>query len=158
MPTDPSAAQTLAEQAHVIHAALQTSDGRLKASPDITAILLAHFFFEQVERGGFAQLIYNAQGENLQQIEQMLRDAPAPEALRFFVQAIRMCFEDKLTYHQFISNPYMDHNDLKERLHMLSMQYAFNATWFDEEAEQFLQATPARVAAWMAGSTPDAAA
>lgn len=59
----------------------------------ILFVLLAAFFYQHVTKGGFAQLLYNAKGAYLDDMEGMLLEAEASVAHEYYTQAIQACRE-----------------------------------------------------------------
>lgn len=100
--------------------------------------LLAAKFNDDVRQGGFAQLIYNMQGNYLADIEDMLLDAKATVAHTYYVRAIHMCLESQEDYGRFLESAYGEANELKHRLQLLSIEYLQQGKDFADEAEGFL--------------------
>lgn len=96
--------------------------------------LLAIKFNYDVKQGGFAQLIYNMQGNYLADIEDMLVDANATVAHTYYVRAIHMCLERQEDYGRFLESAYSEANELKHRLQLLSVEYLQRGKDFADEA------------------------
>lgn len=97
--------------------------------------LLAIKFNYDVKQGGFAQLLYNMQGNYLADIEDMLLDAKATVAHEYYVRAITMCLESEEDYDRFLASAYTEANELKHRLQRLSIEYLLRGKDFVDEAE-----------------------
>ena len=97
--------------------------------------LLAAKFNYDVKQGGFAQLIYNMQGNYLADIEDMLVDAKATVAHTYYVRAIHLCLERQEDYGRFLESTYTEANELKHCLQLLSIEYLQQGKDFADEAE-----------------------
>lgn len=147
---------TLAEQAAAIHALIRSSDGNLRPTPEMLAVSLAQFFHYNVTKGGFAQLIYNLRGEYLEEVEQMLALAEAAVASDYYERALRLCAASPAEYKKFLSSDFIAENSLKNSLHELSIEYFRQAQSFEVETKAFVEASSARVAAWLQEHLSDA--
>jgi hypothetical protein len=132
-----------------IRAAVQRSGGKNALPPEITAVLLARFFDYQVTQGGFAQLLYNARGAYLQEMEEMLVTAAAEVAHKHYVQAIQLCLQQQETYAAFLANDYREENTLKNDLHGISLAYFRTGRSFAEEYGRYIQRATAITEAWL---------
>ncbi len=104
--------------------------------------LLAAKFNYDVKQGGFAQLLYNMQGNFLAEIEDMLIAASAAVAHDYYVRAVTVCLENKEEYFRFLSSNYTDGNDVKHSLQQLSVEYLQKRIDFVNEAAVFLATCP----------------
>ncbi len=100
--------------------------------------LLAARFDYDVKQGGFAQLLYNMQGNCLGEIEDLLIAAQAAVAQEYYVRAIHICFANKAEYRRFLASNYTDANEVKSELQFLSIEYLRKETDFLDEAVAFL--------------------
>lgn len=102
---------------------------------DETERLLQRFAYD-VTRGGFAQLLFNAQGDGLAEIEEMLITVGATRAREFYVRAIRCALADKAGYQAFL-NDWNDPEaaDLRGALQLLGVEYLSEGPALDAEAE-----------------------
>lgn len=132
-----------------IRAAVQRSGGKNALPPEITAVLLARFFDYHVTQGGFAQLLYNARGAYLQEMEDMLLNANAVVAREHYVQAIQLCLQQQETYAAFLANDYREENTLKNGLHGISLAYFRTGPGFTEEYSGYIQQATAVTEAWL---------
>ena len=94
----------------------------------------AYCFDYDVERGGFAQLLFNLQGEHLEQFAETLDRAGAEVAARYYERAIRVCLDDEPSYQAFIHSDYVTDNAVKFALQSLSIEYFRTGVTFDREA------------------------
>jgi hypothetical protein len=102
------------------------------------AHLLAARFAHDVDNGGFAQLLYNMGGEYLPEIEDMLFAAQAENAQDYYVRAIRVCLPNKDEYLRFLKSNYLDRNEVKHQLQLLSVEYLRGTVPFRYEASEYL--------------------
>jgi hypothetical protein len=98
-------------------------------------------FRDEVAGGGFAQLLFNARGQGLAEIEDLLIAVGAPRAQDFYVRAIRLVLADRDAYRAFLD----DWDDpaaagLRGELQLLGVEYLTGSPGLDEET-----------AAWRAG-------
>ncbi len=100
--------------------------------------LLAARFDYDVKQGGFAQLLYNMQGNCLGEIEDLLIAAQAAVAQECYVRAIHICFANKVEYRRFLASNYTDANEVKSELQFLSIKYLRKQADFLYEASAFL--------------------
>ena len=112
------------------------------ATPAVLPYLLAVKFNYEVKQGGFAQLLYNLQGEFLADIEDMLIAASAAVAHDHYVRGITLCLENKADYFRFLSSDYTDANAVKHALQLLSVEYLQQRIDFADEAAEFLMSCP----------------
>jgi hypothetical protein len=115
----------------------------------VHAIALAHFFNYQVVKGGFAQLVFNAKGQYLQDLEEMLIAAGATRAQDYYVKAIRICLDNPETYQSFLAKSFVEDSELKNALHRVSIEYLRGEPQFLEEIAAFVSASEAPVSAWL---------
>ena len=94
----------------------------------------ASCFDYDVERGGFAQLLFNLKGEHLQQFAEMLQRAGAEVAARYYERALLVCLDDELAYQAFINGDYVTDNAVKFALQALSVEYLRSGVPFHLEA------------------------
>lgn len=112
--------------------------GDLKNQPVFWNVYLAGYFDYNVRKGGFAQLLFNLKGEYLSDIEQMLREINAPEALNFYLKALEICLENITEYRRFIGSNYLEKNETKDNLHLLSLDYFKKPSEFSDEINPYL--------------------
>ncbi len=68
----------------------QSASGQQQAVPvEATDVVLAAFLARNLRQGGFAQLIFNAQGQYLGEMAKMLQNMSASNTLHFYEQAPR---------------------------------------------------------------------
>lgn len=106
--------------------------------PSRLALLLAARFEYDVRKGGFAQLIYNMNGNFLGDLEDMLIQSNASVAHEHYVVAIKVCFSDKAEYQRFLSSGYTEPNGIKDALHEVSIEYFSKKQPFVLEVQSFL--------------------
>ncbi|RNF83243.1 DMP19 family protein [Montanilutibacter psychrotolerans] len=141
-------AAELAELAEQIHLAIQERGGE-RPPLDVEFVSLAGYFSVEVTKGGFAQLLYNLQGEYLGEIEQMLVAAPAPVAHAHYAQAIRACLDVTEDYQAFLASDYLEPNALRDTLHGISVAYFSTRVEFLSEMQDFIQRTLGAVHEWV---------
>ncbi len=111
-------------------------------TPAALPYLLATKFNYDVKQGGFAQLLYNLQGEFLANIKEMLAAANAAVALDYFVRAVKLCLENEADYFRFIESDYLSANVVKHALQLLSVEYLRQRIDFADEAANYLATCP----------------
>lgn len=111
-------------------------------TPAALPYLLAAKFNYDVNQGGFAQLLYNLRGEFLADTEDLLIASNAAVAHDFYVQAVTICLENKAEYHRFLASDYLDANEVKHALQLLSVEYLQKRIDFVDESAAFLAACP----------------
>lgn len=111
---------------------------KVQSEPIVWAYYLMDFFNFNVTKGGFAQLIYNLQGNYLEDIEEMLRRTNAQIAFDYYVRAIELCLNDSDSYQKFISGNYVDENSVKNKLHLISIDYFGKKIDFADESNSFI--------------------
>ena len=99
---------------------------------------LARYFRTQVENGGFAQLLFNLQGDHLAEIGDLLHRAGATVAARHYEQAIYACLDDESAYQAFLASDFVSDNPLKSTLQRISIDYFATNVSFDREAARWL--------------------
>ena len=117
-------------------------------------VALADFFRYNVHKGGFAQLIFNLQGEYLEEMEQMLLHAPAPVAHTFYLKAVETCLGDEEGYRAFVAGDYVSANRVKDALHAVTLEYYEKRKKFVEEVGPFVERTRYDVENWLLASKP----
>ena len=132
-----------------IQATMQSSSATERPPPRVFAVYLASFFQYNIDQGGFAQLLYNAHGDNLPEIEDMLMAANASTALQCYREAISLCTSDIDAYQTFIGSDYISPSDLKNALHGVSIEYFRLGSSFLAEAAGFIDESGEIVAAWV---------
>ena len=140
---------SLFEQAEAVHTLIRASGGLLRPPEPILEVLLAQFFSYNITKGGFAQLIYSAQGEHLQAIEQMLIAANATIAGQFYERAINLCIANPNLYEEFLSHKFTTENELKNSLHRLSIEYFREKRDFEQEADLFIKSSSQLIDTWV---------
>jgi hypothetical protein len=106
--------------------------------PDARSYLLAARFSYDVNQGGFAQLLFNMGGELLSEIEEMLIAANASAARSYYLRALDICLQNKTEYFRFLNSNYLDPNDVKLELQLLSISYHQDCIPFVTESSEFL--------------------
>jgi hypothetical protein len=117
-------------------------EGAAAGHPAAVPYLLAAKFNYDVKQGGFAQLLFNMQGNFLPDLEDMLIAAGARVAHDHYVRAITLCLGNKVKYFRFLSSNYTDANATKEALQSLSVEYLMKRIDLGEEAAAFLATCP----------------
>lgn len=146
--TDATQFDELYKMAEAIRAAVQARGGE-RPPPAVYSISLAKYFDYNLSKGGFAQLLYNLQGQHLDEIEQMLMDADAAVALDYYGRALRECLNDSDGYQAFLAGDYVSDSALKDALHLLSFEYFNRGVEFSSEVQDFVQRSRAAVEAWL---------
>lgn len=108
-------------------------------------VALARYFDHNVTRGGFAQLIYNLEGELLREVEAMLTAVGAPAAQEYYVRAIGVCLQDLEAYQRFLSSPFPTETTTKDALHRASLDYFAQGVEFPTEITPWLTRTRTRL-------------
>jgi hypothetical protein len=111
-----------------------------KESPTTLPYLLATKFNYDVNQGGFAQLLFNLQGEFLAEVEEMLIAANSLVAHAYYVRAIAICLENQEECFRFLESNYIDANAVKHALQLLSVEYFQQRKEFADEAAEFFAA------------------
>jgi hypothetical protein len=142
--------QFLAELAEEYRAA--DRDTLLRSDPLKFQLCLAGRFAHDVGRGGFAQLLYNMNGNHLAEVEDMLIAAKAFVAQDHYVEAIRACLGSKDDYQRFLASNFTDPNPLKDKLQLVTLAYFASGIPFAKEAASFLAS--ARERPHSGGSAP----
>lgn len=132
-----------------IRQAIQSGTHTTQYPQPVLFILLADLFNYQVTQGGFAQLIYNTKGAYLKEIEGMLLAANATTAHTYYIQAIEKCLEKEAEYQKFLDSPYTDANNLKNLLHLISVDYFKTGKPFLEECQSFIYNSEDAVNKWL---------
>lgn len=123
--------------------------GGMTPPEELHLVCLAQFFRYHVEQGGFAQLLYNLQGEYLEDIERMLIASSAPVARQYYVRALRAALADVPAYREFLGADYVDPHPIKDSLHGISFEYFEQGIDFPIEAGQFIAAMGDVVRRWV---------
>ncbi|MGC3995552.1 MAG: hypothetical protein QM779_15775 [Propionicimonas sp.] len=91
-------------------------------------------FGQDVLRGGFAQLLFNAYGEGLPELEETLAAVGADRARKYFVDAVRLALADLDGYFAFMSDWNAPAGEgLRDRLHVLSVEYLHGTPTLEDE-------------------------
>ncbi len=109
-----------------------------RKDPARLLLLLAARFEYDVRQGGFAQLLYNMNGNFPAEIEDMLLAASASVAHDYYVRAITTCLADEPDYQRFLASNFLEPNALRDALHKVSLEYFARGVSFDSEAKVFL--------------------
>jgi hypothetical protein len=120
-----------------------------KVPDQINMVILASFFVYNLNQGGFSQLLYNAGGQYLGEMEDILLTSDAKVTHGFYVQAIQRCISDVPLYQTFLNGDYMTENKLKNALHLLSIKYFECNTSFVEEAKVYIDETLTSAERWL---------
>ena len=141
MPEIPATQQLQKRLAELLAEARELDLSKLSASdPARLLLLLAARFDYDVRQGGFAQLLYNLNGDFLAEVEDMLVAAAARIAREYYVRAIRACLANQPEYQRFLVSDYLDSNAVRDALHEISIEYFAEDVSFATEAEAFLAA------------------
>ncbi|MBC3881591.1 DUF4375 domain-containing protein [Undibacterium sp. LX40W] len=142
--------EILAQYVAAIRSAVIADPKHERPVGDVGNITLLHFFGYNVSNGGFAQLIFNAQGQYMQEFEDMLLTSGSLISHQYYVQAIRECLDDRENFDQFMNSDFVSPNALKDRLHLLTVEY-FRAggDLMKEASDYFLKIQP-KVESWIA--------
>jgi hypothetical protein len=111
--------------------------------------MYARFFVYNLNKGGFAQFLFNAAGRYLPETETLLLDAKATVTHGFYVKAITLCTSNVPLYNAFLESDYISENELKNELHILSLEYFQSGTSFLEEAKVFMEETLTEAEQWL---------
>ena len=150
MQSDQSESQALLQALNAkIRDAIRSGSHSAEYPREILFVLLAEFFSYNIIQGGFAQLVYNAKGAYLAEMEDMLVAADATVAHEYYVRAIKKCLEDTDIYQQFIEGAYTDNNLLKNQLHTISLDYNKAGKDFFAESGPFIHRSEAAVHHWL---------
>ena len=98
----------------------------------------AKYFRYHVIQGGFAQLLFNLNGDHLQEIAETLERVGAVHAAGYFERALLACLDDQPNYQAFLSGDFMSDNPVKFTLQLLSVEYFHAGPEFDQEAATWL--------------------
>ena len=116
---------------------------------ELTDVVLAAFLARNLRQGGFAQLIFNAQGQYLGEMAQMLQNFNASNTLAFYEQAVRICLADKAGYQSFLASDYVEALAVKNPLHEVSLDYYESSPQFAQEAWPSLRQACAIAEQWL---------
>ena len=116
---------------------------------ELTDVVLAAFLARNLRQGGFAQLIFNAQGQYLGEMAQMLQNFKASNTLAFYEQAVRICLADKAGYQSFLASDYVGALAVKNPLHEVSLDYYESSPQFAQEAWPSLSKACAVATQWL---------
>ena len=144
----------LAQLNRVIQETLQHADSSQRPPRRVFMVYLASFFQYNVDQGGFAQLFYNARGENLAEIDDMLQEAKATTAQQSYRQAVELCLDAQPAYQEFLASDFVSPSDIKNALHAVSIEYFRHGSSFLAEAGDFIEASRVPEGAWVRGQAP----
>ena len=134
----------------------QSAPGQQQAAPvEATDVVLAAFLARNLRQGGFAQLIFNAQGQYLGEMAKMLQNMNASNTLHFYEQAVRVCLADKAGYQSFLSSDYVGALAVKNPLHEVSMDYYESSPQFAQEAWPSLSKACVTATQWLNENQPE---
>lgn len=131
-------ADKLTALAEKIRTGLQQHPGARVPEP-LNFIMLADFLAYNLRQGGFAQLLYNAGGEYLAEMEDLLLAAAATVTHQFYTEAVLLCTKNIPLYHAFLESDYTTDNALKNELQLLSIRYFQTGAGFTEEAAAYIE-------------------
>lgn len=98
-------------------------------------------FERELRQGGFAQVLFNARGEGLAEIEDMLIAVGASRAQTYYVRAIRLALDDKTGYRAFLADWHgADGRVLRDELQLLSIEYLSGEPSLSAEARAWREA------------------
>lgn len=100
---------------------------KVRSEPIVWSYYLLEFFNYNVTKGGF-----------LEDIEKMLRQVNAKLAFDYYVQAIEICLANSDKYQKFVSGNYIDENIVKNKLHLVSINYFGEKIDFADEIGSFI--------------------
>lgn len=122
------------------HGTFFTDEARdLALEPAVLQRLLAARFSYHVQKGGFAQLLFNTKGTFLREIEQMLVSLGATRAQDAYVAAIDLAVADVDRWERFRSSNYVSDEGLRPLLTTLSLGYFRGGPSFEEEIAATLE-------------------
>jgi len=81
-------------------------------------------------------------GDFLGEIEDMLIAGNAALAHDYYVRAITICLENKAEYFRFLSSNYVESNEVKHSLQLLSVEYLQRRVDFADEIAAFVHNAP----------------
>ena len=136
--------------AEAIRAAVQARGGE-RPPPAVFSISLAKYFDYNLSKGGFGQLLYNLQGQHLDEIEQLLMDADAKVALGYYLRALRACLDDGDGYQAFLAGDFRSDSSIKDALQLISFEYFEKSVEFSSEVGDFVERWRPTVEAWLRG-------
>lgn len=141
-------ADKLTALAEKIRTGLQQHPGA-RVPESLNFIMLADFLAYNLRQGGFAQLLYNAGGAYLAEMEEVLLAAAATVTHRFYTDAVLLCTRDIPLYHAFLESDYTSDNALKNELQLLSIRYFQTGADFVAEAEAYIDNAAVTAGQWL---------
>lgn len=102
------------------------------SSPHADLVRRAAYFDHHVWQGGFAQLIFNLQGDGLEEVATMLEAVGAPVARSFYQRAIQDCVQDLDGYQAFLAD-YGAESLTKNALFRVSLDFYRSGVEFPDE-------------------------
>jgi len=102
------------------------------SSPLAEQVRLAAYFDHHVWRGGFALLIFDRQGDGLEDVQVMLETVGAPVARSFYLRAIEECVQDLDGYQAFLTD-YAAESPTKHALFRVSLDFYRSGVEFPDE-------------------------
>ncbi|CAH0992470.1 hypothetical protein SIN8267_02595 [Sinobacterium norvegicum] len=100
---------------------------------------LLSIFSSDVNAGGFAQFVYNANGIYIGEVFEILEKIEATETAIFLDRAINLCLDEEKLYQKFLAADFAD-SYFKKKLDKISEDYRKAEQSFEQEAEEYLSA------------------
>jgi hypothetical protein len=148
--------EILAQYSAAIRSAVIADPKHERPVGDVGNVPLLHFFGYNVNNGGFAQLIFNAQGQYMQEIDDMLLTSGALISHQYYVRAIRECLFDRGNFDEFMNSDFVSPNVLKDRLHLLTIEYFRAGGDLMKEASNYFIKIQPKVESWIASHASNA--
>lgn len=123
------------------------------APQEVTDVMLAAYLAHNLTRGGFAQLFYNAGGQYLAEMAQMLQKFKTSNTLTHYENAVRVCLADQAAYQEFLASDFVTGSAFKNALHEVSLDYFRSSPAFLDEAGAELNDAIVRAKEWL--SSPE---
>jgi hypothetical protein len=98
---------------------------------------LLAIFSSDINAGGFAQFVYNANGIYIGEVFEILTKIEATETAVFLDRAINLCLDQEKLYQKFLAGPFAD-TFFKKKLDKISEDYREAEQSFEDEAAAYL--------------------
>ena len=121
----------------------------IKEEESVFYFYLLRMFNYHVTKGGFAQLLYNSQGNYLEDIDKALNSVGATRSLSYYQKAVRACLDSVENYQEFLSSDYVSENSLKNELQLIGVGYLSDEPTLIEESKNEILALMDEVEAWL---------
>ena len=150
LPEDAAPHEELLDLGARLQQALKSrADSQQPVAQAVTDVMLAAFVARNLHQGGFAQLLFNAQGGYLREMAEMLRNVNASNTLNLYERAVRVCLADKLGYQSFLASDFVSDSTLKNALHEVSLDYFASGLKFEDEAAAPLRTACLQARQWL---------